>query len=131
MDAQGSVDLHRGIAPQRRQPAGDRAGRSVLFRSREDGRQEVGHVQPAGAAGTLTPGQIRVRCSKPTRLGGISMPPGPWGASEFIAHAGYVGVIAFPYAPKYAIRAGPVMQAVDKLPLGVIDESKGDFRSQI
>jgi hypothetical protein len=55
----------------------------------------------------------------------------PWGASEFIAHAGYVGVIAFPYAPKYAIRAGPVMQAVDKLPLGVIDESKGDFRSQI
>jgi 3-hydroxyisobutyrate dehydrogenase-like beta-hydroxyacid dehydrogenase len=39
------LDLHRGIAPQRGEPAGDRAGRSVLFRGREDGRQALGHVQ--------------------------------------------------------------------------------------
>ena len=41
-------------APQRREPAGDRAGRSVLFRGREDGRQALGHLQPAGAAGALS-----------------------------------------------------------------------------
>src|SRR6202034_907058 len=56
MDAQGPVDLPRRSPPQWREPAGHRAGRPVLFRSREDGRQALGYVQPAGAVGAVTLG---------------------------------------------------------------------------
>ena len=55
MDAQGPLDLHRRSPPQRRQSAGDRAGRSVLFGGGEDGRQALGYVEPAGAAAAVEP----------------------------------------------------------------------------
>ncbi len=51
-----SICLGRSAA-QRGEPAGDRAGRRLLFGSREDGRQTLGHVEPAGAAGTLRLGK--------------------------------------------------------------------------
>ena len=54
VDAQGPLDLSRRIAPQRREPSGHRTGRRVLFRGREDGRQALGYVEPAGAARALT-----------------------------------------------------------------------------
>ena len=44
-------------APHGRQPAGHRAGRSILCRSGESGRQALGHVQPVrppGDARTVT-----------------------------------------------------------------------------
>ena len=41
---------------QRRAAAADRAGRPVLCRGAGDGRQALGHLQPAGAAGTLDRG---------------------------------------------------------------------------
>ena len=50
-------DLSICIAEARRngaQPAGDRAGRPVLLRGREDGRQALGYVEPAGTAGALS-----------------------------------------------------------------------------
>ena len=47
------VDLPCGIATQRRQPSSHRAGQRVLFRGREDGRQALGHVEPARPAGAL------------------------------------------------------------------------------
>ena len=45
---------HRRGPPQRRQPAGDRAGRSILLGGGEDGRQALGHVEPAGAAAAVS-----------------------------------------------------------------------------
>ena len=42
LDAQGSVDLPRRSAQERRQPAGQRAGRPVLRGSAEDGRHAAG-----------------------------------------------------------------------------------------
>ena len=53
LDAQGPVDLYRRGAQERRQPAGRRAGRSVLRGSAEDGRQALGHVEPDCTAGTV------------------------------------------------------------------------------
>ena len=54
LDAQGPVDLHRRGATQRREPAGRGAGRPVLRRGAEDGRQPLGHFGAAGAARSLT-----------------------------------------------------------------------------
>src|ERR1700730_7157422 len=62
MDAQGPVDQYCGIPPQRSEPAGHRPGRSVLLRSRKDGRQALGHLEPAGAAGTVTAGHCPPVC---------------------------------------------------------------------
>jgi len=59
MDAQGSHDLSGGIAPQRREPSGHRTGQRVLFRSRENGRQALGHLEPAGAVGAVSSGTAR------------------------------------------------------------------------
>src|SRR6516225_7516067 len=56
MDAQGPLDLHRRSSSQRRDLAGDRAGRPVLCRGREDGRQALGYVELARAAGPVAPG---------------------------------------------------------------------------
>ena len=53
LDAQGPGDLPRRSAQERRQPAGHRAGRPVLFGGAEDGRQALGYVEPDRAAGAL------------------------------------------------------------------------------
>ena len=53
LDAQGPVHLPRRSAQERRQPAGERTGRSVLCRSAEDGRPALGHIEPDRPAGTL------------------------------------------------------------------------------
>ena len=55
LDAQGPRHLPRRSPPQRRQAAGDRAGRPVLRRGAGDGRQALGHVEPARAPEALTP----------------------------------------------------------------------------
>ena len=47
VDAQGPLDLHRRSPPQRREPAGHRAGRPVLRGSGENGRQALGYVEPS------------------------------------------------------------------------------------
>ena len=47
------IDLPCRIPAQRREPSGHRAGRRVLLGGREDGRQALGYVEPAGAAGAL------------------------------------------------------------------------------
>ncbi len=52
--AQGPLDLPRRSPAQWREPSGHRAGRCVLFGSREDGRQALGHFQPARPAGALS-----------------------------------------------------------------------------
>ena len=59
--------LPRRGAQERRQPAGRGAGRSVLCRSAEDGRQALGHVEPDRAARPLElQHQARPqRCSTP------------------------------------------------------------------
>src|SRR5262249_12612684 len=54
LDAQGYVDLPRRGAQERRQPAGDRAGRPVLRGGAEDGRPPLGHVEPDCKVGTVT-----------------------------------------------------------------------------
>jgi hypothetical protein len=46
LDAQGPVDLPRRGAQQQSASAGLRAGRPVLFRGPEDGRQPLGHLKP-------------------------------------------------------------------------------------
>src|SRR6516165_9364577 len=63
MDAQGPLDLHRRSAPQRRDLAGDRAGRPVLRRGREDGRQALGYVELTRAAGSVAPGSTVIAMS--------------------------------------------------------------------
>ena len=53
LDAQGFEHLPRRGAQERRALAGHRVGRPVLFRSAEDGRQALGHVEPDRAARPL------------------------------------------------------------------------------
>ena len=59
LDAQGSRHLPRRGRPQRRQPAGHRPGRPVLQGRPGDGRQALGHVVAAGAAGSARAGGWR------------------------------------------------------------------------
>ena len=47
--------------PQWREPAGDRAGRPVLCGSRKDGRQALGHVEPAWRGWNAEPRDARAR----------------------------------------------------------------------
>ena len=53
LDAQGFEHLPRRGAQERREIAGHRAGRSVLCRGADDGRQALGHVEPDRAARPL------------------------------------------------------------------------------
>src|SRR5262249_16884356 len=54
LDAEGSVDLPRRSAQERRKPAGHRTGRSVLRRSAENGRTALGHIESDRKTGSVT-----------------------------------------------------------------------------